>query len=400
VNTRTSSSLVLALVLLVLPNIIPGSSRIATTAALGSDLSAVAEATAEALAEETAPPIPRATLTPAIALTLPGEVDSNSPMLWDLEDGQRKLFVFTSFGGVPRLASGVTVERLGAPADISLLPHPGYGVWMEAIVSDDVDTWYGFYHNEWPATRCGREDRMVSRIGAAKSTDRGRNWLDLGAVIQSPQNATACESRNRYIIGGVGDLSVMLDAGKQFLYFFYSQYQRQPASQGVAVARMAWADRDRPAGQLELWRDGIWDPEAGRRELLQTIPGSMRRRLEWTYPAGTPLVSPTYAWHDGDNRVDAFWGPSVHWNTALEQYVMLLNRSKDESYAQEGIYVSYSPTLDNPASWTPPVKVLNGGRWYPQVAGASLGTGTDKVAGASARFFMSGRSDWVINFVR
>jgi hypothetical protein len=400
VNTRTSSSLVLALVLLVLPNIIPGSSRIATTAASGSDLSAVAEATAEALAEETAPPIPRATLTPAIALTLPGEVDSNSPMLWDLEDGQRKLFVFTSFGGVPRLASGVTVERLGAPADISLLPHPGYGVWMEAIVSDDVDTWYGFYHNEWPATRCGREDRMVSRIGAAKSTDRGRNWLDLGAVIQSPQNATACESRNRYIIGGVGDLSVMLDAGKQFLYFFYSQYQRQPASQGVAVARMAWADRDRPAGQLELWRDGIWDPEAGRRELLQTIPGSMRRRLEWTYPAGTPLVSPTYAWHDGDNRVDAFWGPSVHWNTALEQYVMLLNRSKDESYAQEGIYVSYSPTLDNPASWTPPVKVLNGGRWYPQVAGASLGTGTDKVAGASARFFMSGRSDWVINFVR
>ena len=197
---------------------------------------------------------------------------------------------------------------------------------MEAIVSDDVETWYGFYHNEWPATRCGREDRMVSRIGAAKSTDRGRNWQDLGPVIQSPQSATACESQNRYIIGGVGDLSVMLDADKQFLYFFYSQYQRQPEAQGVAIARMAWADRDRPAGQLELWRDGIWDPEAGRRELLQTIPGSMRRRLEWTYPAGTPLVAPTYAWHDTDERVDAFWGPSVHWNTALEQYVMLLNR--------------------------------------------------------------------------
>lgn len=379
-NTGVSSSLVVALVLLFVPNVIPGSSRIAVTAA--------------------APSIPRTTLSPATTLLLPGEVDSNSPMVWDLEDGQRQLFVFTSFGGVPRRASGAAVERLGAPADIALLPHPGYGVWMEAIVSDEVETWYGFYHNEWPATRCGREDRMVSRIGAAKSTDRGRNWQDLGAVIQSPQSATSCDSRNRYIIGGVGDLSVMLDHDRQYLYFFYSQYQRQRESQGVAIARMVWADRDRPAGRLELWRDGIWDPEAGRREFLQTIPGSMRRRLEWTYPAGTPLVAPTYAWHDADDRVDAFWGPSVHWNTALEQYVMLLNRSKDENYGQEGIYVSYSPALDNPASWTPPIKILNGGQWYPQVAGSSPGTGTDKVAGASARFFMSGRSNLMINFGR
>ena len=48
------------------------------------------------------------------------------------------------------------------------MPHPGYGVWMEAVVSDDVETWYGYYHNEWPATRCGRDDRFVPRIGAAR----------------------------------------------------------------------------------------------------------------------------------------------------------------------------------------------------------------------------------------
>jgi hypothetical protein len=379
-NARGASSFVVALVLLVLPNVIPGSNRISSTAA--------------------APPIPRITLALAPAITLPGVVDSNSPAIWDLEDGQRKLFVFTSSHGVPRLSSGAAVERLGGAEDISLLPHPGHGVWMEAIVSDDVETWYGFYHNEWPATRCGREDRMVSRIGGAKSTDRGRNWQDLGAVIQSPQSATACQSNNRYTIGGVGDLSVMLDHNKQYLYFFYSQYPSQREAQGVAVARMVWADRDRPAGRLELWRDGIWDPEAGRRRLLQTIPGSMRRRLEWTYPAGTPLVAPTYAWHDTDQRVDAFWGPSVHWNTALDQYVMLLNRAKDESYTQEGIYVSYSPTLHDPSQWTPPVKILNGGKWYPQIIGSPAGGGTDKLAGATARFFMSGRSDWVINFTR
>ena len=59
---------------------------------------------------------------------------------------------------------------------------------------------------------------------------------------------------------------------------------------------------------------------------------------------------------------------------------------------------SYSPTLDNPSEWTPPVKILNGGKWYPQVVGSSGGNGTDKLAGATARFFMSGRSDWIINF--
>ena len=42
----------------------------------------------------------------------------------------------------------------------------------------------------------------------------------------------------------------------------------------------------------------------------------------------------------------------MHWNTALEQYVMLLNRAKDENYTQEGIYVSYAPRLDDPSLWT------------------------------------------------
>ena len=380
-HTRVSSALVAAVIVLLLPNVIPGSSRIATAVS------------SEALA------VPRTTLTPAVTITLPGTVDSNSPMVWDIEDGERKLFAFTSSDGVSRIASGAAVERLGRPAEISLLPHPGHGVWMEAIVSDDVETWYGFYHNEWPASACGRHDRMIARIGAAKSLDRGRSWQDLGAIIQATQSSTACDSENRYIIGGVGDLSVMLDDRKQYLYVFYSQYQRQPDTQGVAVARMRWADRDRPAGRMALWRNGIWEPGSGQREVV-ALPGTMRRRLEWTYPPATPLVAPSQAWHDADDRVDAFWGPSVHWNTALEQYVMLLNRSKDEQYSQEGIYVSYAPSLDDPGAWTTPVKILNGGRWYPQVVGSSVGTGTDKVAGASARFFMSGRSDWVINFFR
>lgn len=151
---------------------------------------------------------------------------------------------------------------------------------------------------------------------------------------------------------------------------------------------------------MELWRGGIWEPEAGRRTLLPGLPGTERRRLEWVYPAATPLIAPALAWHDGDDKVDAFWGPAVHWNSAIEQFVMLLNRAKDENYSQEGIYVSYAPRLDDPSLWTAPQKILNGGRWYPQVVGSAVGTGTDKLAAGSARFFMFGKSEWVINFTR
>src|SRR5688572_27603583 len=99
-------------------------------------------------------PIPRATLMSAPLIMLPGDVDSNSPVMWDLDDGQRKMFALTSHSGKPSISSGTEIERMGGTTEVTLLPHPGYGVWFEAVVSDDVDTWYGYYHNEWPATRC------------------------------------------------------------------------------------------------------------------------------------------------------------------------------------------------------------------------------------------------------
>jgi hypothetical protein len=189
----------------------------------------------------------------------------------------------------------------------------------------------------------------------------------------------------------------MLDEKKEYLYIFYSQYPEEADEQGVAVARLQWADRDRPWGKTELWVNGIWDPDEGRRQLGEALPGQMRR-LEWTYPPATPLIAPTEPWHDGDDKVNAFWGPAVHWNTAIEQYVMLLNRAKNENYDQEGIYVSFAPRLDDPSLWTTPQKILNGGRWYPQVVGLTEGIGTDKIAGASPRFFMGGKSEWIITF--
>jgi len=118
------------------------------------------------------------------------------------------------------------------------------------------------------------------------------------------------------------------------------------------------------------------------------------------YSPGTPLFAIVDGWHDEGTTTDAFWGPSVHWNSYLQMYVMLLNRAKDTKYNQEGIYVSFSPRLDDPRLWSWPLKVLNGGSWYPQVVGLDDASGTDKVAGEWARFFMTGSSQYLIHFTR
>jgi hypothetical protein len=340
---------------------------------------------------------PRAILRPAPPLILPGQVDSNTPALWGLDAAQPTLFLMTSFAGQPRLATGPALTQLGAAEIVA--SSPDHGVWMEALVQDNSGTWYGYYHQEVSAVMCGRPDRFVVRVGAARSVDQGRTWEDLGVILEAPLDTVACGSLNRYVLGGVGDVSVMLDPTQTDLYLFFSQYSRDQSAQGIAVARLLWADRDQPAGAISIWKDGVWQYGRFVDEPIVDADGSTRSHW-FEYPSGTPLVPTTEPWHDGDNKVNAFWGPSVHWNSALEQYVMLLNRAKDENYGEEGMYVSFAPALDDPRFWSTPEKILDGGRWYPQVIGLDVGSGTDKIAGATARFFMSGRSDYTITFTR
>jgi hypothetical protein len=194
----------------------------------------------------------------------------------------------------------------------------------------------------------------------------------------------------------VGDFSVMLDADATDLYLFFSQYSLPHQAQGVAVARLLWADRDRPRGGVSVWADGIWQPAMA--EPLD--PEDPESEIQWTYTSGTPLAPVRRPWHDADSMNDAYWGPSVHWNTYLEHYVMLLNRTKDENFGQEGIYVSFAPSLENPAEWSTPQRILVGGSWYPQVIGLEPGSGTDKAAGKRARLFVSGTSHFFIEFQR
>jgi len=112
-----------------------------------------------------------------------------------------------------------------------------------------------------------------------------------------------------------------------------------------------------------------------------------------------PIYRATDEWHDGQ-RVDAFWGPSVHWNTYLKQYVMLLNHAIDNEFRQEGIYIAFSESLADPSGWSTPRRLIAGGTWYPQVMGMEVGVGTDRIAGELARFFMGGRSQYFIQFAQ
>jgi hypothetical protein len=265
---------------------------------------------------------------------------------------------------------------------------------MESVVVDEGGTWYGYYHNEVPAALCGRLDRVLPRIGAARSRDNGETWEDLGIILEAPPGWHDCATNNQYFVGGVGDVSALLDQESKDLYLYFSQYSKFAAAQGVALARLAWADRDSPVGRVAVFNDGVWLPA----NAVVSEDGEGHTQVDWYYSYGTSLQPTEHPWHDADPGTDAFWGASVHWNASLQLYVMLLNRAKDEQFTQEGVYVSFARRLDSPAAWTLPIKIVDGGSWYPQVMGLELGSGSDKQAGERARFFMGGRSSSLIEF--
>ena len=335
---------------------------------------------------------PRVELQLAPPVDLTGVVDSNSPAIWDRVNGRQTLFVMTSVDGLPSTSAGSELRQLGKATPVVLEPWPGGGVWMEAIVADTDGTWYGYYHNEIPASACGTETKVIPRIGAARSEDHGHTWHSLGIILEAPPRTYDCATSNQYFVGGVGDFSVQLDSESQDLYFFYSTYLRTERLQGIAEARLAWADRDQPAGKITLWRNGVWLPA--------NIINLMDGRQRWVYPAALPIFPAGDSWHDNDNVVDAYWGPSVHWNTYLRQYVMVMSRAQDDWFVAEGIYVSFADTLDDPSRWSTPVRIFKGGKWYPEFIGTEPGAGTDKVAGEWARFFMLGSSRYLAHFIK
>jgi len=214
------------------------------------------------------------------------------------------------------------------------------------------------------------------RIGAARSLDNGATWVDLGVVLDAIP-ALRCDTKNYYFAGGNGDFCAMLDSSEAYLYFFISTYAGELSEQGVAVGRMRWADRDAPVGKVMKFYNNGWNE-----------PG-LGGRVSAIFPARMD-------WHQTD--ADAFWGPSIHWNSYLKCFVMLLNRTKDSRWTQEGVYVSFNRDLANAKGWSEPAKILESqgaDRWYPQVLGIDKqNLETDKLAGKVARLFLRGVSRW------
>lgn len=315
--------------------------------------------------------LPEAVLLQGLPIAFPADVDSNSPAFW--ADGH--LHVFNSFHH-PYLSEGRNVARLDDPVGVEFRGGVSGPRWMESVIQDEDGTLYGFYHHE-PRGLCDGRGKTAPQIGAARSRDGGLGWDDLGIIMAAPANSRRCVTENLYFVGGEGDFSAVLDQDRTFVYFLFSAYASAVDNQGIAVARMAWADRDRPAGRVFKWRAGEW-----------TSRGMAGR--------ATPIYGVHVSWHEGD--ADAFWGPSVHWNTFLDKYVMLMTRARDAAWTNEGIYVAYADRLDDPSAWSPPQRLLEGGAWYPQVIGLQRGSGTDTLAGQYARFFMGGRSDFLIRF--
>lgn len=341
---------------------------------------------------ETGHGTPLAIVRPAAALYFPGaqrqsankpgECDCNSPAHWDGET----LYLFNS-AGHPWRTAGSDLLHLGQDyRSCQYNNKVDGGRWIECTWKVPAGALYGWYHFE-PGGICvdnhpNSPHLTAPKIGAVRSFDNGATWEDLGVILES-EPILRCDTTNYYFAGGNGDFSTMLDEHQEFLYFLISTYAGDVSRQGVAIARMRWSDRDMPAGKAWKWHNGKWsEPGLGGRV--------------------TPIFPAAIDWHRRD--ADAFWGPSIHWNTHLRQYVILLNRAIDSRWKQEGTYISFNPDLANPAGWSVPQKILNStgdDRWYPQVLGTDKSKReTDKLAGKTARLFIRGESRWELEFFK
>jgi hypothetical protein len=222
----------------------------------------------------------------------------------------------------------------------------------------------------------------MPRIGAVVSHDGGDTFQDLGIVLSSG-DAPNCNAQNGFFAGGHGDFSVILEPKGEYFYFLFDNYGGAANTQGVTMARLAFADRANPVGNVHKYYQGTWDqPGVGGR-----VTAVLPVRVPWER-----------------SNTDAFWGPSVSWNTHTNQYVIMLNRACCRpEWPQEGIYISYSSDISNPSTWSSPVKILTPAQigfapgFYPQLVGMGPRE-SDSLTSQVSRIFVKGVSRWELVF--
>ena len=273
--------------------------------------------------------------------------------------------------------SGLRFSTPLQPVRILDDPEPGMGKWIESTWRDMSGRLYGWYHAEALAP-CAKR-LFIPHIGTLQSDDDGASWRLGSVVLRPPVDKFDCAYQNGFLAGGYGDFCVIADRTQSYFYLHFSSYLADEPTQGIAVARYPVISRDNPVPDLEIWHAGAWRKGAG------TLP--------------TPIFPVVRGWKNIDP--DAFWGPAVHYNRDLGVFVMLLNHTMNavSDIRQEGIYCSFNADLANPQGWSQPICIVKGGGWYPQVVGRGPEDG-DTLAGATARFLMTGFSAWEIKFSR
>lgn len=318
-------------------------------------------------------------------------IDSNSPLHWNGDT----LYLFNSFLH-PFRTSGPDLLHLGNQTPVHLGNiDDSLDMWIEATWKDDDGILYGAFHHE-PDGVCFSNTHLPTapKIGWLRSEDNGKNWKDLGFIIMASPCAINCQTESPWDAGGTGDFVFFLDQKKE--YFYGTSYDPRFEEQGVWAARMAYADRDNPSGKVLKWYRGRW-----------------REPALWGHV--TPVFPATRDYHKKNGSM--FWGPSIHWNTYLRMYVMVLNHAINTHLDADGIYISFNRDLGDPRGWSKPAMlidlaairqataggetglsdVLNNG-WYPQIIGTAKGE-TDKLAGRTARLFLGGLSNLEITFL-
>jgi hypothetical protein len=327
-------------------------------------------------------------------------VDSNSPVHWDGDT----VYMFNSFLHTYR-SSGPSITQFGNREPVRFQGVDNtLDIWIEATWKDPDGTLYGAYHYE-PDALCVANEHLPTapRIGWIKSHDNGATWQDLGFVIYANPGAINCNTASPWDAGGTGDFSFLPDRKKQYVYFYGTSYDPRFAEQGVFVARMAFADRNNPSGKVMKWYRGSWSQPGLGGHVSPVFPA----RKDYTHPDG-----------------EMFWGPSIHWNTYLQMYVMVLNHAIDTRLKGGGIYISFNRHIGDPNGWSKPKMILDraqaqevtrGGPaepdsrgleasrasedgWYPEIIGMGKGQ-SDKLCGQTGRLFISSMSKYEITFL-
>ncbi len=255
-------------------------------------------------------------------------------------------------------------------------------VWFETVYQSPDDktgkTLYALYHNEnypatlpydtttgegyvdlhWPQGITGPQSpAAVCRIGIMKSTDGGYTWDNKGIVLEDLQPRMILKPHNtsKTFAGGVGDPSAV--ASGSHLYIFYGEYgypgkydstnydaKKEWDGQCISIARIALKDLDDPAGKVTRWDgNGFNAPHNGTGKPVASLQIPIEN-------GGGPASSPKAGFH---------WGPSVSWNTYLQQWVMLMAHATGPSWEGGKIYISFNPNADlgegdNSQQWSKP----------------------------------------------